>query len=201
MTIEEDIKITAHIAPKRPNVCRFTVDRPVYEENSAYFWNRDTAKDSPLALKLFDLPGVTAVRLAGHDVTITRDSSADWRSFAGTAGDVLRGHIRSGEPAVSSAFRTDMRAEAEIKNKVQLLFDTEINPAVASHGGRIELMDVKDNKVFLKMSGGCQGCGSAEATLKQGIETSIRDRLPEIDEIIDVTDHASGASPYYAPRE
>lgn len=195
--MSDEIRITAHITPSRPNACRFTVDRPVYEERSAYFWSKETAKASPLALKLFELEGVIGARLAGHDVVLTRDSANDWKPFSGKVAEVIRAQLRSGEPAVSESFKPDLKSQIEIKNKVQLLFDTQINPAVAGHGGNIELVDVKDNRIYIKMGGGCHGCGMANVTLREGIETTVREQLPEIDEILDVTDHASGATPYY----
>ena len=85
--------------------------------------------------------------------------------------------------------------------KVQAVIDTQINPAVASHGGYISLIDVKDNVVYVQLGGGCQGCGMADVTLKQGIETSIKAAVPEITAIYDVTDHADGKNPYYQPSK
>jgi Fe/S biogenesis protein NfuA len=88
---------------------------------------------------------------------------------------------------------------AELMTKVQELIDSTINPAVAGHGGFVQLVDVKDNKVYLTMGGGCQGCGAADVTLKAGIERLIKEELPEIEEVLDSTDHASGTNPYYTP--
>ena len=87
----------------------------------------------------------------------------------------------------------------DLAAKVQELIDSTINPAVAGHGGFVQLMDVKDNKVYLQMGGGCQGCGAADVTLKAGIERLIKEELPEIEEVLDSTDHASGTNPYYTP--
>ena len=78
------------------------------------------------------------------------------------------------------------------------MLDTAINPAVAGHGGMVSLLDVKDNTVYLQMGGGCQGCGAADVTLRQGVERMIREEVPEVLEIIDLTDHAAGQNPYYA---
>jgi Fe/S biogenesis protein NfuA len=89
----------------------------------------------------------------------------------------------------------------DLKTKVQELIDSMINPAVAGHGGFVDLIDVKDNKVYLQMGGGCQGCGAADVTLKSGIERLIKEELPEVEEVLDTTDHASGANPYYAPSK
>ena len=85
----------------------------------------------------------------------------------------------------------------ELRGKVQELIDTMINPAIAGHGGYVDLIDVQDNRVYLQMGGGCQVCGAADITLKSGIERLIRDELPEVVEVLDTTDHASGANPYY----
>lgn len=89
----------------------------------------------------------------------------------------------------------------DLKTRVQQLIDSMINPAVAGHGGFVDLIDVKDNKVYLQMGGGCQGCGAADVTLKSGIERLIKEELPEVEEVLDTTDHASGANPYYAPSK
>jgi Fe/S biogenesis protein NfuA len=89
----------------------------------------------------------------------------------------------------------------DLKTKVQELIDNMINPAVAGHGGFVDLIDVKDNKVYLQMGGGCQGCGAADVTLKSGIERLIKEELPEVEEVLDTTDHASGQNPYYAPSK
>ncbi|PYM60873.1 MAG: hypothetical protein DMD79_14790, partial [Candidatus Rokuibacteriota bacterium] len=88
-----------------------------------------------------------------------------------------------------------------LKERVQELLDTAINPAVAGHGGYIELIDVKDSTAYIRMAGGCQGCGAADVTLKAGIERMIFEEVPEISEVLDTTDHASGSNPYYAPSK
>lgn len=85
--------------------------------------------------------------------------------------------------------------------RVQTVLDHEINPSVASHGGFVTLLDVQDNKAFIRLGGGCQGCGMADVTLKQGIEVAIRHAVPEIVEVLDTTDHASGSNPYYQPAK
>jgi Thioredoxin-like proteins and domains len=81
--------------------------------------------------------------------------------------------------------------------KISELLEQEINPAIASHGGTAELVDVKDNYVYLRMGGGCQGCASSAATLKAGIEMRIKEEVPEIIAVIDQTDHAAGENPYF----
>jgi len=87
------------------------------------------------------------------------------------------------------------------KDKIQEMINVQINPAVAGHGGFIELLDYKDGIVYLKMGGGCQGCGMANVTLKQGIERMLQEEFPEIRQVIDQTDHAGGTNPYYQPSK
>ena len=85
--------------------------------------------------------------------------------------------------------------------KVQQLLDDKINPGVASHGGWVELLDIKGDTVFLRLGGGCQGCGMVDVTLKQGIEVIIKEELPDITRVIDQTDHAGGDNPFYQPSK
>ena len=82
---------------------------------------------------------------------------------------------------------------------MQERIESTINPAVAGHGGFVELIDVQENKVYLQLGGGCQGCGAADITLKAGIERLIKEELPEVEEVLDTTDHSSGSNPYYTP--
>jgi len=81
---------------------------------------------------------------------------------------------------------------------VQAVLDERINPSVASHGGHIALIDVKSDTAYIRLEGGCQGCGMADVTLKQGIEVEIKSAVPAILQVLDVTDHAGGDNPYYA---
>ena len=85
--------------------------------------------------------------------------------------------------------------------QVQRVLEERVNPGVASHGGVVSLLDVRDDTAYIKMGGGCQGCGMANVTLKQGIETAIREVVPSITRVLDQTDHASGANPYYQPAK
>ena len=88
-----------------------------------------------------------------------------------------------------------------VAQALQRLLDTQINPGVASHGGYVELIDVKDNVAYVRLGGGCQGCGMADVTLKQGIEAMIKEAVPSIEAVRDSTDHASGTNQYYRPTK
>lgn len=79
---------------------------------------------------------------------------------------------------------------------IEEILNEQVRPALAAHGGNIELIDIDNSKVFVKLTGGCQGCSSSNATLKDGIERLLKQKFPEIDEVIDLTDHDSGENPY-----
>ena len=85
--------------------------------------------------------------------------------------------------------------------QLQDLFDHQINPQIASHGGMISLIGVRDKTAFVQFGGGCVGCGMLSVTLKQGVEVAVRDQIPDIDEIVDITDHNQGENPYYQPAK
>lgn len=85
-----------------------------------------------------------------------------------------------------------------MRRQIQKLIVEQINPAVASHGGEVHLADLVNNVAYIRLSGGCQGCSSSNATLKNGIERLIREEFPEITQVVDVTDHAAGDKPYFA---
>jgi len=83
---------------------------------------------------------------------------------------------------------------------IRELLHTRINPSIAAHGGHITLVDVQDDKAYVRLEGGCQGCGMADVTLKQGVAKEIMSLVPAITEVLDVTDHAGGNNPYYQPN-
>lgn len=89
-------------------------------------------------------------------------------------------------------------ADAGVIERVRYVLEAEINPRLASHGGRVSLREIDaDGVVLLQFGGGCHGCGMVDVTLKQGVEKTLRERVPEITGVRDATDHASGAAPYY----
>jgi len=93
------------------------------------------------------------------------------------------------------------KIEGPIAEKVQKVIEERINPSLSGHGGWVALTDVKDDVVYIQMGGGCQGCGMAHTTMKQGVEVMIKEDVPEVKEVLDATDHTGGASPYYQPSE
>lgn len=196
---QQQIAITAE--PTSEATCRFTIDRPIYPDRSFFFGSKEQAEGSPLAERLFQIEGVTSVLISHSQVTVTKAGFEPWQIVGKQIGAALREHIADGQPAVADVLRESIPPAEEIREKVQQVLDTEINPGVAAHGGFIRLIDVKENVVYIQMGGGCQGCGMADVTLKQGVEKTIRQAIPQIGAIMDTTDHASGRNPYYAPSK
>ena len=154
-----------------------------------------TAFEYGLGLETDIQPDDVVVEVDGFNVLI------DPKSFENLAGSTLD-YV---EDLNASGFRVDNPNQPAWENpkaqEIQELIDTQINPSVASHGGYIQLLEVQSDTIYVHMGGGCQGCGMAQATLKQGIESTIKDNFPEIQHVIDTTDHAAGTNPYYQTEQ
>jgi Fe-S cluster biogenesis protein NfuA len=187
-----NIQIKAEVDQRDINLCRFTVDRPVHS-GAAVFANAEEAKANGLAEQLFSIPGISKVELDGYRVAVTQSGGEDWRQIGKRIGSAIRTFLNP-PPAIPEG---DRLPSEEVRQRVQQVLDEMINPGVASHGGFVELLDVQDDNIFIRMGGGCQGCGAADQTLKMGIERLIRENVPQVREILDATDHASGRNPYY----
>ena len=114
----------------------------------------------------------------------------------GPAGMVMQ-NPNHPEPAPAFTERPEADLSGPVAQMIIAVLEEEINPAIASHGGRVDLVAVEEDVAYLRLSGGCQGCGMAAATLSQGIEVAILEAVPEIKKVADVTDHASGSNPYF----
>jgi len=190
-----DIKITAE--PIDSGRCRFVLGETLLD-GARRFTSAEAAHDSPLAAALFGIPGVTEVLVTGGTVTVTKSDPAPWQVVGRQVGAAIRAAMAAGEggPLVAPAPPASSADDEALYGRVADLFEMEINPAVARHGGFVELVDVQGAVVMLRMGGGCQGCGMADVTLRQGIETALRRAVPEVAGIVDVTDHSAGANPY-----
>ncbi|MDQ3849249.1 MAG: NifU family protein [Actinomycetota bacterium] len=111
----------------------------------------------------------------------------------------MSGSAPPASPAVSAQGPRELTGT--IDQRVVTLLDDYINPAIAAHGGKAEMVAIAGSTLFLRLSGGCQGCGMAAVTLSQGITTQVKKAIPEIQKVVDITDHASGTNPYYEPAK
>lgn len=154
----------------------------------------DEASDSPLASELLSIDGVAEVEIDGTRLTVRKTSAAEWDDleprvvYAIDAATMAASGRQAAVPADDDA----------LFDAVHAMFDAEINPSVAQHGGQVDLIDVQDGVVIVRMQGGCQGCGMAQVTLRQGIERRLRQAFGGVVGIRDITDHASGENPYFS---
>ena len=192
----EEIKITGE-PTLDPNVCKFVVDRSILEDGSYTCRSKEMASGSPLLEALFAIDGISQVSVNGDSLTIAKSTHDAWPALGKSIGEAIRNQFASGQPLINIETINSGGDDDRIRERVEQLFTNDINPALASHGGRVELADVQDGKVYVRLGGGCQGCSSANATLKQGIAKAIKEVLPEVTEVLDATDHAAGATPYY----
>ena len=192
-----EIRIRAE--PRDATTCRFVVDRPVFPEGSVFFDSAVKTERSAMARELLGVPGVSGVLIQDNLITVSAEDQANWMPVAREVGKRIRAVLASPDPAVDPAVLDGLPAPEDIRDRVEVVLREEVNPAVASHGGYIDLVGVEANQVFIRMGGGCQGCGMATATLRQGVEKILRRAVPEIGAILDTTDHAAGTNPYYEP--
>ena len=192
--MDPEIRIQAE--PIDNGRCRFVVSTPLLEGGARRFGSAEEAKGSPLAEALFAIPGISENVVSGGTITVTKTSAAPWQATGKQVGTAIRAALATGQPALAPAPGVSSEEDERLYGRVADLFEAEINPAVGRHGGTVELIDVQDAMVLLRMGGGCQGCGMADVTLRQGIEVLLKKRVPEIRGLIDVTDHSAGASPY-----
>ena len=199
-SMSDEIKIMAE-PQMEPSMCKFVFDKPLVTEGSFRFNSKEEAQGSSIAEALFVLPFVKSVFISANAVVVTQQGDSEWRTIGKEIGGALRDALSSGKPAISEELKKRLPDEKTIREKVASVLEREINPAIAAHGGVIELLDVKKNDIFIKMGGGCQGCAMSMATLKQGVDTSLRKEIPELGAIYDTTDHAAGLNPYFQPAQ
>jgi Fe-S cluster biogenesis protein NfuA len=193
----QDVAITAQ-PTANPQVCQFGVDRPLHTDRAVRCRSREDAAGSPLLEALFAIDDVREVVILGSSLSIAKDGDRSWRELGPQIGAAIRGTIAAGGPLIADDWAERTPAEDEIRAAVDEVLTDQINPQIASHGGHVRVADVQGTTVYLVMGGGCQGCASAQATLRGGVEKAIRAAIPAVTEIIDVTDHAAGENPYYS---
>lgn len=187
-------RIRAQASAHDPLVQGFVLDDDVQAGRSVRF---DGPSDAPLACALFALDGVDHVEVAGATIWVRKTDAADWAALKPAIAAAIRDVLdRTDRPLGRDAGDAD--PDAALLAAVRDLLDRQVNPSVAAHGGQITAEAARDDTVFLRMSGGCQGCAASAATLRQGVERMLRAALPQIREIVDMTDHAAGETPFYA---
>lgn len=197
-----DVRITAE--PIDDQRCKFVVNVPVLAGGVRRFAGAEEAKGSPLAEAIFAIPGlgVSELIVSGNLVTVVKQAPTPWQTAGRAVGAAIRSALAADVPAVAPTPRPGPGDGAAVSDdalyeQVTKVFEEQVNPMVARHGGRVELIDVQDGMVMLRMGGGCQGCGMADVTLRQGIEGILSQLVPDVRGIVDITDHTTGSNPYF----
>lgn len=195
-----NVKITGEFTPD-PDICRFVINQPILEEGWTLICrSAEEAKGSVLLEVLFADDAVAQVNVTGSALVVRKSVRDAWPKVAARLIPSLKKTIAQGGELISAEAIRRMKEsynEEDIAGQIQDLIEAAINPQLASHGGWVRLVKMENRDVYLEMGGGCQGCAASKQTLKFGIERAIRDLCPQVREIIDVTDHASGTNPYY----
>jgi len=129
------------------------------------------------------------------DFDKVRGATIDWLDDPFGGGGLRVDNPNTPSPAIGAPPPADL--SGDVAQRVIQVLDQQVNPTIAAHGGRAELVGVEQGTAYLRLGGGCQGCGMATVTLSQGIETAIIQAVPEITSVVDVTDHQSGTNPYF----
>ncbi len=169
-----------------PATLKFLPGQTVLEAGSADFTNEAAAQKSPLARRVFEVPGVSAVFFGTDFVTVTKGDDVEWDHIkAGILGAIME-HFQSGDAVIEGARAAEAVYDAEdeeIVAQIKDLLDTRVRPAVAQDGGDITFHGFDRGVVYLHLQGACAGCPSSTLTLKMGIENLLKHYLPEVTEV------------------
>ncbi len=170
-----------------PATLKFLPGRAVMDQGTANFTDAAAAGRSPLAERLFTLPGVTGVFLGTDFITVSKADGTEWFQLKPAVLGVIMEHFTSGRPvilgAADAAAAGESEEDDEVVQQIKELLDTRVRPAVAQDGGDIIFHRYEDGIVYLHLQGSCSGCPSSTATLKAGIENMLRHYVPEVHEV------------------
>lgn len=173
-----------------PNTLKYSVNRNLLEKGAANFTKKaDAEQRSPLAVKLFGVPGICGVMIGKNFVTVTKTEEGDWDVVHKNTSSIIESHLNKNEPLLTGAAPSDeghKGGQTEIETKIREILDNEIRPAVAMDGGDITFEKYESGVVYLFLQGSCAGCPSSTATLKMGIETRLKEAIPEVREVVSV---------------
>ena len=180
-----------------PQVCKFVVGgRPIIKMGDAAYFRKGMEGNSILPRELFKLGYLTKIGIEGDTLVLTSDmKDISWPEKGAEIGKIIRGWLASGAPPI--VIEAIEEQNDEVFLEVAALIEEHVNPSIASHGGIVTLKRVVGDKAYVIMGGGCQGCAASSVTLKAGVESMIKAKVDEINEIVDITNHDAGVNPYY----
>lgn len=173
-----------------PNTLKYVVDTRLIPSGAVNFTSAEAAKErSPLAERLFAITGVAGVMVGTNFVTVSKGPEGEWDELNDGVMAALEAHIDAGLPALSAEALEAQKPVAagpdgEVEQKIRQILDDEIRPAVANDGGDITLDRYESGIAYLHMKGSCAGCPSSTMTLKMGIESRLREVIPEVQEVV-----------------
>jgi Fe-S cluster biogenesis protein NfuA len=167
-----------------PASLKFLPGRAVMPAGTANFTSAEACDRSPLAQRLFGVPGVVGVFLGADFVSVSKDDAEDWYRLKPAVLGAIMDHFTAGAPVfLGEVDADDTEEDDEIVTQIKELLETRVRPAVAQDGGDIIFHRFEDGVVYLQMHGSCSGCPSSTATLKAGIENMLRHYVPEVTEV------------------
>jgi Fe-S cluster biogenesis protein NfuA len=187
--MESQVYVSLEFTPN-PNTLKYSVNRELLAKGAANFVKRDeAAKRSPLAAKLFGVPGIAGVMIGRNFVTVTKTEEGDWDVVHKSSSSIIETHLGANEPVLNNESGEESAHKGgttDIENRIREILDKEIRPAVAMDGGDITFEKFEAGVVYLFLQGSCAGCPSSTATLKMGVETRLREAIPEVLEVVAV---------------
>ncbi|MCB0756325.1 MAG: NifU family protein [Flavobacteriales bacterium] len=181
-----------------PTTMKFVANRLLLEKGLAEYTSMEDAKGSPLALKLFGFPFVTGVFIQDNFITVMKSDMISWEDVVLELREFIRDYLNAGGEIITEFDSTSVQsqeqvaattvhaeAQSELEEKIIAILDNEVGPAVARDGGNITFKGYDNGVVNVVLRGACSGCPSSTVTLKNGIETLLKNRLPgEISEVV-----------------
>ena len=193
-------RIRVQPSARDPHALHFLLDAPVQAGAGAVTFD-GPGEDAPLARALFAIAGVRQVAVSGASINISKEAEAQWAEMKAPIAVAIRATLSSaGKPLGEAPEETGGEDDEWMLVAVNNLLASHINPSIAKHGGRITAEHVSDGTLYIRMSGGCQGCAASQLTLRGGVERILRGALPTLKAIVDVTDHETGTKPFFRRR-
>ena len=185
--MSKEVKLTAMPTPN-PNTIKFLVDKVFFEKGSIDFPDSERAKTSPLPDAIFKVDGIDGVMIGTNFISITKDDAAGWDTVLEPSSEIIKEMIGSDntlfDESLIKASKESSENESESITKIKQILDNEIRPAIGMDGGDCEFIAYEDGILTLQLQGACSNCPSSIMTLKMGIESRLREEVPDLKEVI-----------------
>jgi Fe-S cluster biogenesis protein NfuA len=188
------------------SLCRFTLAVNLVEEGS-FAIRKGVRSDSKLVNKIFEIEGVIEVTSESNYLIVRKDTELSWREVGANVGSALREADSEGYLFFPTESKNDSSGESlkvnkgffetKLGKKITQAIELKISPSLGAHGGSVTPVDFKKGTLYLSFSGGCQGCSQASVTVRDGILRVLKNEFEEVEDVVDITDHGLGQSPYY----